>query len=92
MSTILHFLFYLIIISGVTRGLSQGGNLAKRNPLASTQKKNLEMMVNLGVDGYTKTQNHRKIIRKLQKTNNLPKTKTILKPKYHLSWGLGFHI
>jgi len=50
------------------------------------------MMVNLDVDGYTKTQNHRKIIRKLQKNNNLPKTKTILKPKHHLRWGFGFHI
>jgi len=55
MSSILHFLFYLVIISGVTRGLIQGGTLAKRGPLASTQKKNLEMMVNLDVDGYTKT-------------------------------------
>jgi len=27
------------IISGITRGLSQGGNLAKRGLLASTQKK-----------------------------------------------------
>jgi len=29
----------VVIIRGVTRGLSQGGNLAKRGPLASTQKK-----------------------------------------------------
>ena len=62
-----HFLFYLVIISGVTTGFSQGGNLAKRGTLASTQKRNLEMMVNLDVDGYSKNLNHRKIIRKLQK-------------------------
>jgi len=79
MSSFSHFLFYLVIISGVTRSFSQGGNLAKRGPLASTQKRNLEMMVNLDVDGYFKTLNHRKIIRKLHKNNPLT-TKTILKP------------
>jgi len=35
----LHLLFDTVIITGVTRGLSQGGNLAKRGALASTQKK-----------------------------------------------------
>jgi len=45
------------------------------------------MKVNLDVDGYTKTLNHRKIIPKIQKNNNLLKTKTILKPKYKLSGG-----
>jgi len=48
-------------------------------------------MVNLDVDGYTKTLNHRKIIRKIQKNNNLLKTKTTLKPKYKLM-GARFHI
>jgi len=53
MSSFSRFLFYLVIISGVTRGFSQGGNLAKRGPLVSTQKRNLEMMVNQDVDGYS---------------------------------------
>jgi len=39
MSSYLHLLFDIVIISGVIRGLSQSGNLAKRGPLASTQKK-----------------------------------------------------
>jgi len=89
MSSFSHFLFYLVIISGVTRGFSLGGNLAKRGPLASTQKKIIEMMVNLDVDDYSKTLNHRKIIRKLQKKNPLT-TKTILKPKYKLRWSSVF--
>jgi len=37
-----------------------------------------------------KTLNHRKIIRKMQKNNNLLKTKTMLKPKYKLSGGSVF--
>jgi len=41
MSSFFHLLFDMVIISGVTRGLSQGGNLAKRGPLTSAQKKNL---------------------------------------------------
>jgi len=48
-------------------------------------------MVNLDVDSYAKTLNHRKIIRKTQKNNAL-KTKRILKPKYHLRWWSSFHI
>ena len=32
-------------------------------------------MVNADVDGYTKTLNHWKILRKMQKNNNLLKTK-----------------
>jgi len=40
------------------------------------------MMVNPDVDSYAKTLNHRKIIRKTQKNNNLLKTKRILKSKY----------
>jgi len=39
MSSFLHLLFDMVIINGVTRGLSQGANLAKRGPLASAQKK-----------------------------------------------------
>jgi len=42
-------------------------------------------MVNPDVDGYTKTVNHRKIIRKAHKNNNLLATKRMLKPKYKLS-------
>jgi len=44
------------------------------------------MWVNPGVDSYTKTLNHRKILRKTQKTTLL-KNKKILKPKYELSGG-----
>ena len=40
------------------------------------------MMVNPDVDGYTTTLNHRKILLKTQKNNNLRKSKRILKPKY----------
>jgi len=92
MSSFLLLLFDIVIISGATRGLIQGENLAKRGPLASTQMKTWEMMVNLDEDGYTKskTLNHRKIIRKIQKNNNLLKTKTIIKPKYKLGGGSVF--
>jgi len=38
-------------------------------------------MVNPHVDGQTKTLNHRKIIRKTHKNNNLLKIKRLLKPK-----------
>jgi len=38
------------------------------------------MIVNPDVDGYTKTQNHRKTLRKTQK-NNLLKTKRIVNTK-----------
>jgi len=41
--------------------------------------------VNPEVNGQTKTLNHRKIIRKTYKNNNLLKTKRMLKPKYKLS-------
>ena len=43
-------------------------------------------MLNPDVDGYTKTLNHRKKVRKLQ-IYNLLKTKKILKSKYRLSGG-----
>jgi len=33
-------------------------------------------MVNLDVDGYSKTLNHRKILQKMQKSNNQKNTKT----------------
>jgi len=49
-------------------------------------------MVNPDVDSHAKTLNHRKIIRKTQKNNNLLKTKGIQKLKYHLRWRPGFHI
>jgi len=42
-------------------------------------------MVNPDVDGYTKTLNHLKILRKMQINNNFLKTKGILKPEYKLS-------
>jgi len=48
------------------------------------------MMVN--PDGYNKTLNHRKILRKAQKIKNLLKIKRILKPKYKLSGGPVFTI
>jgi len=38
--------------------------------------------VDLDADGYTEILNHRKILRKTQKNNNLLITKRILKPKY----------
>jgi len=44
------------------------------------------MLVNPDVDGYTKTLNHRKIIRNTQKNGNLLETKTPLKPKNKLRW------
>jgi len=45
------------------------------------------MMVNPDVDGYTKTLNHREVLRKTQKNNNLMKAKKMPKPKYKLSRG-----
>jgi len=73
-------------LSGVTRGLSQGKNLAERGPLASTgaalvnTKKKLRNDGESGVDadGYAKTLNHRKyseIAEKQQPTENLTNTK-----------------
>jgi len=50
------------------------------------------MMVNPDVDGYAKTLNHQKILRKTKKMKNLLKTKRILKPKYKLSGGPVFII
>jgi len=44
------------------------------------------------VDGYTKTLNHRKIIRNTQKNDNLLKTKTTLKQKYKLSGVRASHL
>ena len=61
-------------------------NLAERAPLATvgdqlanTQKKTWEMVMNPDVDGYTKTLNHGKIFPKLQKSDNLLKTKRMKK-------------
>jgi len=48
------------------------------------------MIVNPDVDGYNKILNHREILRKTQKNNNLLKTTRILKPKYKLSGGQVF--
>ena len=47
-------------------------------------------MVNANVGGYTKTLDHRKILRKNQICNELLKTKRIIKPKYRLSGGSVF--
>jgi len=44
------------------------------------------------VDGYTKTQNHRKTLRKTQKNNNLLKTKRIVNTKIQAMGGPGFYI
>jgi len=51
-------------------------------------------IVNPEVDDYTKTQNHRKILRKRKKIqcNNLPKTKRIVNINIKARWGLGFYI
>ena len=85
---------YLAITSGVTRSLNQGVNLAEKGPMATVgdslanfQKQTWEIE-NLDLDGYTKTLNHRKILRKTRKT-------TYLKPKEHrtdrqTNWGPSF--
>jgi len=52
--------------SGVTGGLSQGGNTAGGDPLVNS-KKSREMIVNAEADGYTKTLHIREILRKTQK-------------------------
>jgi len=77
-------------MSGVTRALSQDGKLSKKGPTghfagptSQHPEKSWEMMLNSDVDSYAKTLKHRKIIRKTQKNNNLPKAKRILKLQYH---------
>jgi len=79
MSFFLQWLFDIVIISGATRDLSQGENLAKRDNWPTLRKK-LEVMENLDVDGYTETLNHLKIMRKMQKkqqpTENQNNTQT----------------
>jgi len=47
--------------------------------------------VNPDVDGYSKTRNHRKTLRKTQK-NNLLKIKRIVNTKIQARWGPGFYI
>jgi len=47
--------------------------------------------VNPDVDGYPKTRNLRKTLRKTQKNNNLLKTKRIVNTKRQASWGPGFY-
>jgi len=62
MSSFLHFLFYIAIISGVTRGLSLAGKFSEEWPTSHcmgltsqhSEKKTWEVMVNSVVDGYTK--------------------------------------
>jgi len=44
-------------------------------------------MVNPVVDGYTKTLNHQKIVRKYKKNSNPLKIKRVVKSKYKLSGG-----
>ena len=75
MSSFLHFLFCTVIISGVTRALSQGGKFSWKGPTGhctgptSQHSENIwEVMVNLGVDSYAKTLNHLKIIGLTRKT------------------------
>ena len=48
-------MFGNLLGSGLTRGLSQGGIFAEGGPLAKTQEKSREMIMNRGVDFYTKT-------------------------------------
>jgi len=43
--------------------------------LVNNQKKNWEMVVNPGVDGYTKTTNQQKTLQKTQKGDDQLKTK-----------------
>ena len=61
------------IKSGVTKGLIQG-------PTSQHSETNLRNDGEPDLDCYTKTLNHRKVLRKKQK-NNLLKTERILKPK-----------
>jgi len=62
----------------VDRGLLN----TKGDPQDNNQKKNRKMVVNPDLDGYTEAQNHRNILRKIQKNNNLLKSKRM--PKYEL--------
>ena len=55
-----------------------------RGPTRQHSEKNWEMMVNPGMDGYTKILNHRKIPQ-TRKKQQILKTKRILTPKYTLS-------
>ena len=50
------------------------------------------MRVNPDPDGYNKTHNHRKILRKAQKMKNLLKIERVLEPKCKLSGGPVFTI
>jgi len=49
--------------------------LCRRPTSQHSEKNTWEMMVNPDVDGYTKTANQRKILRKTQKDDNLLKNK-----------------
>jgi len=50
------------------------------------------MIVKPDVDVYTKTQNHQITLRKVQKNNNLLKTKKVLNIEKEAKWGPGFYI
>jgi len=59
--------------------------------VANTQK-NVKIMLNPDVDGYTEILNHWKIHRKSIENNNVLKIKKILKPKYQLSGSRFLHL
>jgi len=42
MSSVLHFLFYLAVLSGATGGLSQGGKLSQKEPTSQHSEKKLK--------------------------------------------------
>jgi len=44
------------------------------------------------VEDYAKTRNHRKTLQKMQKNNNLLKTKLIVNTKTLVRWGPGFYV
>jgi len=73
-----HQQFHWCVVSGVNKGLSQGGNFAEgvllatvEGPLANTQRKSWEMVVNPDMDICTKHRNCRKILGKTQKKRAL---------------------
>jgi len=56
--------------SGITRGLRKGVKIYGKGPTGHTRphsEKSQEIIVNPNVDVHTKTQNHQKTLRKLQK-------------------------
>ena len=77
--------------SGVTRGLSHGGRLSWSGSTKQHSEKGWEMIVNADVDAFTKSVNHRKILRKTWKNKNLLKTKKLV-PKIQAKWVFSFYI